>query len=509
MNYSPKGMYIWDAWYMPAPDGLHMYHLQRGRNSEAEARHDSLGHSFTTDLIDWEERPVCLPPDRNNPLDDCQAWTGSAVWHEGKGYLYYTMRGSATQGRHQHIGLATTDNPDWWTRFPGNPVITPDPRWYAVPEVPTPDVVDCRDLNVIKDPAGPGWYGYFATRRPAATLPETSVIGCAYSHDLIRWEQRPPAFTTERFNCVEVPDVFFLNDRWYMTCLTGYAYGNRRLFSDPNLGFGTIYLAADHPAGPFYELADNVLMGGGGGLMAPLSVRSFPWEGERYLLYTDRERSGCSDHGEICCGTVTTPKTVIASGDRLLVKYSPLVEKKAGADIRINYDRLHTHWDKIWGQIWPLQSGTLTVGGGTIRITNPTGWSMLELPLDEEMPSSYILEAEVTLEGALAAGFGQRMADQRNGDFVMLDFQEQAVHYQHHPWAAFSEKRRWRIEQQRPYRLRIVNRLEHFEFYVDDIMVQAFNRYFGLGGKVGIFAENGGAVFSGLRLRPLDVSIPE
>ncbi|MFA5206436.1 MAG: hypothetical protein WC708_18720 [Lentisphaeria bacterium] len=503
MNYSPKGMYIWDAWAMPTPDGrLHLYHLQRARTPEAAKDEDAFGHAVTADLMDWQERPACLGPAAGNPDDDIQPWTGCALWHQGRGYLYYTMRGSRNQAREQHIGLATATDPDVWTRHPGNPLITPDPALYATAERPTPGVVDCRDLIVVKDPAGPGWYGYFATRRPAKTLPGSSVIGCAYSDDLVRWRQLPPAFAPDKYACIEVPDVFQLDGRWYMTCLTGTVYGNRAIFSDPHVHFGTIYAVADRPEGPFHELADNVLVGAGS-YAAPLSVRSFPWEGGRYILYTDRERAGRTDAGGPGFGTITTPKLLKAKGERLVAAYSPLVERKVTEERRIDWDAVKKRAGEAWGQTWPLQSGTLETGA-VIRAANPDCWSIF--PISGKI-DSFILEAEVTLQGA-AAGFCVRMFDHWNGDFLILDAERQELVYAAQPLFDYLERRRIPVEQGRRYNLKAVSRLEHLEVYVDDVLVMAFARYRGIGGEVGLFVDRGAAVFENVRLRELAVAAP-
>ncbi|HEY3376695.1 MAG TPA: hypothetical protein VGL77_04295, partial [Armatimonadota bacterium] len=229
MNYSPRNLGVWDSWCMPVADEVHLYHLQRNRPGVdfPSAAEDTIGHAVSRNLVDWEERPPVFGPDPLNPDDDLQPWTGSTVWHDGRGYFYYTMRGSRTASHVQAIGLATTQNPDQWTREPGNPVLTPDPRWYSTLQRPTPGMVDCRDLIVIPDPDGEGWYGFYASRQPGEELPETSVIACVHSRDMRHWEHLPPAFAPEKYACIEVPDVYFLNGRWYLTCLTGHYYGNR------------------------------------------------------------------------------------------------------------------------------------------------------------------------------------------------------------------------------------------------------------------------------------------
>ena len=205
MNYSPTDLYVWDAWYMAVDDQVHAYHLARKRGAANVAAdvENSLGHAVTRDLVHWEQRPPAFGPDPANPLDDRQPWTGCAVWHEGRGYLYYTMRGSADQCRIQRIGLATSADGEHWQRHAGNPIIVPDPRWYATDQAPVPRIVDCRDLIVIPDPKG-GWLGFYATRipgspgrrrgEPGGELPQTAAIACVRSPDLLRWEHLPPAF---------------------------------------------------------------------------------------------------------------------------------------------------------------------------------------------------------------------------------------------------------------------------------------------------------------------------
>ena len=157
MNYSPQGLYVWDTWFMPVGEDIHLYHLQRRRPGAAVAPgvEECLGHAVSRDLVHWEERPPAFAPDPANPLDDRMLWSGCAVWHEGRGYLYYGRHGTGSRpGRadgppQMTIGLATTHDPDRFNRYPGNPIIVPDPRWYATAAQPVPGVLDCRDLLVI------------------------------------------------------------------------------------------------------------------------------------------------------------------------------------------------------------------------------------------------------------------------------------------------------------------------------------------------------------------------
>lgn len=500
MNYSPRGMFVWDAWFMATGQEVHAYHLQRERvkGNPPDPLQDCLGHAVTTDLIDWQERAPAFGPGAGLADDDLQPWTGCALWHQDRGYLFYTMRGSANRGREQKIGLATAAHPDRWKRSSGNPVLVPDPQFYATAESPVPGVVDCRDLHVIPAPQG-GWLGFFATRIPGRELPETSVIGCAHSEDLRTWRQLPPAFAPGHFACVEVPDVFFLNGRWYLMCLAGNYYGNRGIWTDPHLVNGTICAVADRPEGPYHELPDNALIAAR--TTGPLSARSLSFQGETFVLYTDRERVGRHDGGDMTFGTLTTPKLLATSGDQLQARYCPRIET------RVRQSLFHSGLTAMpsehapWGQLWPLASGHWKVEDA-ITAECRTGWSVRRLGCSAE---SFIFEARVELRTAVAAGFALRLSGPMQGAIVSLDAGAQAVAYAEAPAFDFEEKRSLSVERGRSYHLRIVQRIEHVEVYVDHILKLAFSRYRGLGGEMGLFVDRGSAFFSEVSVRTLEV----
>ena len=60
MNYAPRHMLVWDAWYMPVGNQVHAYHLQRRRpgTDVCDVLHNSIGHAVTSNLVDWEEHYV-------------------------------------------------------------------------------------------------------------------------------------------------------------------------------------------------------------------------------------------------------------------------------------------------------------------------------------------------------------------------------------------------------------------------------------------------------------------
>lgn len=501
MNYHPQQLYVWDAWCMVKGDEAHLFHLQRNRPDSTlpPQVEDRFGHAVSTNLVDWTECAPCLGPDPANPLDCNQPWTGCALWHNRRGYLYYTMRNRDPLTNIQHIGLAVSDDGYNWTRHPGNPVITPDPRWYATAGNPTPpNLVDCRDLLVIPHPQGRGWLGYYAARRPADELPKTSVIACVRSDDLIHWTHLPPAFAPNRYACIEVPDVFEMNGRWFMTCLTGCNYGNRGIFDEPQLTVGTIYAVAERPEGPFQELKDFVLMGAHT-MVSPLSCRSVLFQGQRHALYTERETTDHTDQTGFQFGVLTTPKLVRTDGERLFLAYSNRIESHVRQELigpaqpprRVNAGQ-------VWGQYWqtPTAQWDFT---GPIRGKSQTGWGVAELGVEAE---SFIFEADLTLLSGVAAGLMIRMTSD-SGVFVGLDRAMQAVVFSELSVPAFVEQRRYVLAEGQTVKLRIVQRREFVELYVNDELKLAFTRYRNALGGVGLFIDRADAAFANLRLRTL------
>lgn len=500
MNYRPTNFDVWDAWCMVKGGEVHAYYLQWPRSNEPEIREKGewLGHAVSTNLVDWRDCGPCFGPDASNPIDNAQPWTGCTLWHNGRGYLYYTMRRNDPTLNVQHIGLATSDDGFAWTRHAGNPIIVADERWYATAHRPTANILDCRDLLVIKHPTRAGWLGYFATRQVAEELPETSVIACAYSEDLMSWTQMPPVFVPNRYACVEVPDVFEMDGRWYMTCLTGQFYGNRGIFDEPHLLNGTIYAVADQPEGPFRQLDDFVLMASACRVYS-ISCRSLMFEGRRYVMYTNRAAVDGTDSGPVMFGTLSTPKELAVRDGRLVMLYSDRIESHVGEErIGVRCPARIRESAKPYGQIWPLASARWQQGE-IIRGGSRTGWSIAELGVEAE---NFIFEADVTMQSGVAAGVAIRMKD-NCAVFVGIDRELQSVVFSDLPVAEFVERRRCVVQNDQTWRLRIVQHQGIVEVYIDDEMKLTFRRYLRQRGEVGLFVDRAEATFANVRLRTL------
>ena len=466
-GYKPTGLEMWDAWGIEHEDRLHVVHLQfrlpdSGR-SEEEANH--LGHAVSADLLEWTTMPLGLAPGTPGSMDDLRVWTGCLYKHNGIFYLYYTMRSSRDEGKMQRIGLATSGDMLHWERYAGNPVISPDPRWYVHEGDPLPGgVVDCRDLVIVDDPRCNGWYGFYAARTPSSRLTHGSVIAAVRSDDLIHWRHLPPAFAPDNYACIEVPDVYELDGKWYMTCLTGNGYGNLGIFRDRSVTHGTIYAVADHIAGPYRELPeDNLVIGGD--MSSGYSCRSFMFQGKRHVLYTERETNTLSPPFELC--TTAEGYLRLKYSERTArLRERPLI----GPDAPPSIARLpccHHIW-RLPGGDWRLEGRTYT--GGSLG-----GWQVADLGVGS---SDMEIEATVRIVGGKAGGVVWRgdsaHVDCSDNMMAMLDAEEGIVRAAMAPHFAAGWSRLWPVRIGQDYRLRVMVRRPRVEVYVDDMLALQF-----------------------------------
>ncbi len=294
VKYRPYNYMMWDNWYIVKGDSIHLFHLQGvmdGVFYQQDTNLRGFGHAASRDLLHWNEKPEVLSLHGKNLDNEADfRYTGCTVEHQGKYYTFYTMRKWAGQ----RIGVAVSDDLYKWEEYEGNPVIVPDGRWFitfsgnsSVSGYANWDRVDCRDMVVVKDESGEGFYGYFVSSSDISGLTSpTAVIGLAYSTDLLHWEQRGIVYYPTGVSMPEMIDVFKYKGVWYMTLTTAKDNGSLTAFSDPYITRGTIYATSTSPEGPFVEdMTDNVLIGGQ--INSGYSMRTVDYLGTKRLLYVD------------------------------------------------------------------------------------------------------------------------------------------------------------------------------------------------------------------------------
>ena len=489
--YKPDGMSIWDTWCVKSGETSHLYYLQYWEpdSKRPQVDGDFLGHAVSSDLINWKECDYALGPNVDGTDDDMQPWTGCTVYHESRFYMFYTMRSKKDSATKQKIGLAISEDGYNFKRYKDNPVIVPDSKWY-VNNTNYCGCIDCRDLIVIRH--SDYWLGYFAARVHGKSPIETAAIACAKSYDLIHWEQLPPVFVPKKYNCIEVPDVFFLNGKWYLTALTGHHYGNRGQFTDSKCFNGTIYAVSDGPLGPFKELDTNVLIGGY--ITCGYSCRSVLFNGRRYVMFTQKPPNGSHLNA-----VLSHPYLLDTDNENhLVLRYpSDLMSKKDDNIVFYPPRLVCAHG------AWNAYSGEWTCDGNIFKGKAELGWQVAHV-LDGSMAME--IEADVTIKSGISAGIVIR-TDRDNGTAmadcaVILDTVDKKIAFVEMGSFNYYHSRDFNAKVGKTYHLHIVKNGEHIDVYIDNILyiqtALAFNPNGNFG--IGVMVDRGETVIKFTRV---------
>ena len=285
MKYKGSYFNMWDAWYMNVNDTVHAFHL---KNHPGE--NWNVGHIYTEDLLHFKKMRDVLEtlPEEKYPDDCLGKFTGCAVEKNGTYYLYYTMRDRVGS---EKIGLALSDDLEHFTEYEYNPIFDLDSELFVVNEKGVK--TDCRDMLIVFDEKTQKYFGYFAAMANIIDRGELGVIGVAESRDLLHWSNQKIVYIPDFYGVVEVPNVFELNNKWYMTLMTSVLYGAKGAASERNLSSFIIVACADTPDGMFRCCDDNVFLGSTR-INNGYALRCVEFKGKLYAMCIDRSEYGAS-----------------------------------------------------------------------------------------------------------------------------------------------------------------------------------------------------------------------
>jgi beta-fructofuranosidase len=267
--FIPEQHYLWDFRLVSPQEwrdqyGLyHLFYLQAPRSlHDPMLRHGmaTVGHAVSHDLRHWVYDGTVLEAGQPGSWDDRAIWTGSVTIRDGLAYMFYTGISQTEQVPIQRIGLAVSTDLTHWERYPGNPLLEVDTRWYEPQSAELWDEQTWRDPYVVYASDEGTYYMFLSARVNAGPYDGRGVIGLAHSIDLLSWEILPPVSIPGDFTEMEVPQVLLLNGRYYLLfCATRHAAA--RLSRTTGRGWvGTYYLIADTLTGPYYPLTDEPLV---------------------------------------------------------------------------------------------------------------------------------------------------------------------------------------------------------------------------------------------------------
>ncbi|MBQ8759710.1 MAG: hypothetical protein IJZ20_08465, partial [Clostridia bacterium] len=315
------------------------------------------------------------------------------------------------------------------------------------------------------------------------------VIGAAVSDDLISWREQRIVYVPRFNGVIEVPDVFYIDGKWYLTFLTGNRYGAFGNVNDSGICGYTLYAVSDSPDGPFAEPDDNIFICGT--YNSGYSCRSVEFEGKRYVLYIDKSEYGAA---------LSLPKEIKVIDGRLCPCYTDIIVKLRTGKALNNpdaacFDALSTSfaWETYGGEIKSCDCG-LSVTTGEYDFQR-----FLTKDFAVESPEAV---SEITAD-CRECGFVLRTLD-KDGKEVQtctvslnFDFNELSVYSESCNVLALTPfmRRRFAFVKGRKYIVRIIAGEGQLEIYIDDVLALQGNMLTADIIKPGVFSARGKAEF--------------
>ena len=487
MKYIPESFKMWDAWFMNVNGNVHAFHLKKQPGLW------NIGHLVTDDLLHFKKCEDVLEPlpEETHP-DDCLGKFTGCAWYESnekKAYVYYTMR--AADGS-QRIGLATSSDLEKLDEYEGNPVLEIDKDIF-VESSAVNGATDCRDFVVVYDEKTKLYYGYFAAMAQIDGNLK-GVIGVAVSDDLVNWRDQSIVYAPNFNGVIEVPDVFFMDGRWYLTMLAGSFYGAKGAVDDPDLVKFTLYASSESPRGPFREDTDKIFICGT--RQSGYTCRSVEFEGKRYLFYIEENETNCS----ICL-----PKEIKVIDGKLRPCYTELLKKIRKGEcaeklIAADFEACRTSF------AWPTVGGELhdEDGGLVIRTKD---FSFPQFVYSKMKVGSIEVEAKIKGDCRECGFIVQTYDDNGTGKeryYFSLDFafSQLSVYEDQKPDFTVLKphsKRRYAFETGREYHVRVIAMEGQFEIYIDGVLALQGGMRTNCEMQFGMFSCSGNARFAEIR----------
>jgi hypothetical protein len=171
-----------------------------------------------------------------------------------------------------------------------------------------------RDPFIATMPDG-GQYALLCAKRGSGPLAARACVALARLDAPDRWTTLPPLNTPPFFPTMEVPEVFPMAGRWWLTFNAHGGWGRRLDTPSRQDSGGTYYLVADDPFGEWRVPEECLLVGSGKGRRDAVVARSVPFGGER-LVYHHYTGSGEADSPR----ALGLPKKLDVVGDRLVLR---------------------------------------------------------------------------------------------------------------------------------------------------------------------------------------------
>lgn len=420
-------------------------------------------HRFTTNnLIEYVDAGEVLPCGTELEDRDLAVGTGSFFQAEdGTYHCFYTGHNDRAEslgiGKECIMHAVSTDNLEW-TKVLEDTMDAPEEY----------DSNDFRDPFVFWNEEESCYWMLAGARKPGKN---GGFLAKFTSTDLKQWEIQEPFYDQEELYFLECPDVFQINDWYYL------------LFSWNNV---TYYRMARSLEGPWETPETDTFDGN-----AFYAAKTVEYQGTRYLFgFVDRKKDGNDSLDYTWAGSICPYE---------------LVQQENGT---LGVSMPHQYQEEYFTKELTLPDGKAVGSAKQDRNTVILDAADDIAGMDfQTLPETMLLTCKVTLEeNVKGAGFAfGREDDFTEAKGILLDLENNCIHYDR---CSVREMQKSQPENTCPFPFRegetvdvkVVVENEVIVVYLDDKKALSNRIYQSQGKGWGIFALQGKAVFSDIRI---------
>lgn len=190
-----------------------------GKTGYAAVADPHVGLAWSNDLIHWTkdpENPMFGPSGEPGSVD-ATGTSGPFMWYENGTYylFYFGLTQSGYEKGHKTLNVATSHDLKNWTRYKGNPIISPSGKGWRADAIWHP--------NIVKNA---GTYYLFFNASGVVDGKHEERTGYATSKDLLHWtvdDKNSPILSGsgikghwDSSGRAGDPSVYKIGDTWYM-----------------------------------------------------------------------------------------------------------------------------------------------------------------------------------------------------------------------------------------------------------------------------------------------------
>lgn len=266
--------------------------------------HDRVGHLTSEDALVWEEQTTALHTGRPGDFDDDQIWTMGVFAFDGQFFMLYTGLSLRERGKIQRIGLATSTDLFHWEKYPANPLIEADPRFYDA-YVDAKHRIDWRDPFVLEHNGI--LHGILSARLNHGPSNRRGAAAHVTSRDGYSWKVREPLYCPETCFDFETPALAKVKGRFYLTGIAG-----RNAENQPTAP--SIYRVSESIDGPYRRISHGTMLPGDNQVFKPVE-----WKGKTLYFHNLRGVADWEGGGNAAVTSLAPPKIADADPDGALV----------------------------------------------------------------------------------------------------------------------------------------------------------------------------------------------